>query len=64
MQSKWPRVHQIGDWLTSTVRVCPGLLRDDESQGLGSWAPSVFSGESEEAGQSWVRGLPLRTRRG
>ena len=26
------------------------------------WAPSVFSGESEEAGQSWVGGLVLRTR--
>ena len=42
----------------------PGLRRGDASQGLGPWAPSVFSGESEEAGQSWVRGLFLGTRRG
>ena len=42
----------------------PGLRRGDASQGLGPWAPLVFSGESEEAGQSWVRGLFLGTRRG
>ena len=42
----------------------PGLHRGDASQGLGPWAPSVFSGESEEARQSWVRGLFLGTRRG
>ena len=31
---------------------------------MGPWAPSGSSGESKEAGQSWVRGLPLRIRRG
>ena len=41
-----------------------GLLRGDEGQGLEPWAPSVFSGESEEAGQSWVGGLLLGTGRG
>ena len=42
----------------------PGLCRGDESWGLGLWAPSVFSGKSEEAGQGWVGGLLLGTRRG
>ena len=40
------------------------LCRGDESRGLGPWAPSVFSSESEEAGQSWVGGILLGTRRG
>ena len=31
---------------------------------LGPWAPSVLSGESEDAGQSGVGGLLLGTRRG
>ena len=42
----------------------PGLHRGDESWGLGPWAPSDFRGKSEEAEQSWVRGLLLRTKRG
>ena len=42
----------------------PGLRRGNESQGLEPWATSVFSGKFEEAGQSWVGGLLLRTRRG
>ena len=42
----------------------PGLHRGDESWGLGPWAPSVFSSESEEAGHSWVGGLLLGTRTG
>ena len=35
----------------ATVRY-PGLRKGDESWGLGPWAPLVFSGESEESGQS------------
>ena len=60
-------------WIVRLVRACrrschckscTGLHRGDESWGLGPWPPSVFSGESEEAGQSWVGGLLLRTRSG
>ena len=36
MQSKWPRVHQIGDWLTSTVRV---TLASSEVMRVRVWGP-------------------------
>ena len=49
--------------LLDTVRVTLGSVAVT-SRGLGPWAPSVFSSESEEAGQSWVGGLLLGTRRG
>ena len=59
-----PPVNEKGDWLTCQCKIYPGLHRGDESQVLGPGAPSVFSSKSEEAGQSWVGGLLLRTRRG
>ena len=52
-----------GVGLLDTVRVTLGSVAV-MSRGLGPWAPSVFSGESEEAGQSWVGGRLLGTRRG
>ena len=58
------RVNEKGDQLTCHCKSYPGLRTSDESWGLGPWAPSVFSGESEEAGQSWVGGLLLGNRRG
>ena len=59
-----PVVDEKRDWLNCHSESYPGLCRGDEHQGLGPWAPSVFSSESEKAGQSWVRGLLLRTRKG
>ena len=50
--------------LPATVRFYPGLHRGAERWGLGPWAPSVLSGEPEEAGQTWARGLLLGTSRG
>ena len=58
-----PCVNEKGDQLTCHCKSYPGLRTSDESWGLGPWAPSVFSGESQKAGQSWVGGLLLDTRR-
>ena len=58
-----PCVNEKGDQLTCHCKSYPGLRTGDESWGLGPWAPSVFSGESQKAGQSWVGGLLLDTRR-
>ena len=49
--------------LLAAVRVILGSLEVMRVT-LGPWAPPVFSGKCEEAGQSWVRGLLLGTRRG
>ena len=50
-----PPLNEKGGRLTCDCKL-PGLRGGDESPGLGPWAPSVLSGEPEEAGQSWVRG--------
>ena len=57
-----PHVNEKGDWLTCHSKSYPGLLRGDESWGLGPWAPSIFSGKPKEARQSWAE--LLKTRRG
>ena len=45
--------------LPATVRVTPGSI---EVMRVGAWGPGHL--QSEEAVQSWIRGLLLKTRRG
>ena len=58
-----PRVDEKRDQLTCRCESYPGLPRGDENH-HGALGTSVFSGKSEDAVQSWVRGLLLGTRRG
>ena len=59
-----PCVGEKRDRLTCHCESYPGLLRGGKSRGLEPWAPLILNGGSKEAGQSWVRGLLLGTRRG